>query len=143
MARFTLSISISPPESEVFTRLCGSARPYHRHCCRPNPSDPEMQRTASLRGVLAAAAAIILAEPGPTPIIHRDARADSIPVRLHSLQVHFKEVILIAVVLKEIMESLRGVTRERRRANSVLEHEIEKSVVVIVPPSRYLMRRSW
>ena len=102
-----------------------------------------MQRTAALRGVLASAAAIILPEPHPTPIIHSYARADSIPVGLHSLLVHLKEVVLIAVVLKEIMESLRGVPRKCRRANSVLQHEIEKSVVVIVPPSRSLVRGSW
>ena len=99
-----------------------------------------MQRTAALRGVLAPSSAIILPESHPTPIIHRDARTDSIPVRLHSLQVHLNEVVLIAVVLKKKMEPLRTIAIQCGRADSVLQHEIEKSVVVIISPGRDLVR---
>jgi hypothetical protein len=68
-----------------------------------------MQRTAALRGVLAPSSAIILPESYSTPMIHRDARTDSIPVRLHSLQVYLNEVVRIAVVLKKKMEPLRTI----------------------------------
>src|SRR5216117_3472292 len=101
-----------------------------------------MQRTAALRGVLASAAAIILPEPHPTAIIHSYTRADSIPVGLHTLQVNLNETIQIAVVFEEIMKSLRSVARECRRANSVLQHEIEEPVVVIISPSRTLVSGS-
>src|ERR1043166_4198030 len=85
-------------------RINRPARPYHSHCCRPVVSDAEMQRTTTLRGVFAPSSAIILPESHSTPIIHRDARTDSIPVGLHSLPVHLDETVLIAVVLKEKME---------------------------------------
>src|SRR5439155_8015930 len=39
------------------------------------------------------------------------------------------------------MESLSSFPSNFRRASSVLQHEIEKSIVVIIPPGRDLVRR--
>src|SRR5215471_6320470 len=99
-----------------------------------------MQRTATLRGILAAASTIILPEAHPSPINQRNACANPIPVRLHPLQVHLDETVPVSVVLKEEMESLCTISVNGRRANSVLQNEIEKSVVVIISPSRDFVR---
>ena len=65
-----------------------------------------MQRAASLRLVLAPSAAIILPKRRSTAVIRGDACTNSIPVRLHSLQVDLNVMVRISVVLKEKMEPL-------------------------------------
>src|SRR4051794_12345500 len=101
-----------------------------------------MQRAAALRSVLASSSAIVFQESHSRSVMQRNARADSIPVGLHTLQVNLKKAIPIPIVLKKKMEPLRSISINGRRANSVLQRKIEKPVVVIIAPSRDFVRRS-
>jgi hypothetical protein len=68
-----------------------------------------MQWTAPLRLKLAASATIILPKRRFTEMSHGYACTNSVPIRLHSLQVHLDVMVRIAVVLKQKMEPLRAV----------------------------------
>src|SRR5262245_44127855 len=93
-----------------------------------------MQRFASLGGVLAAASAVILAERFAPGVSDGHVCADPIAVGLDALQFHLDKMVGVSVILKEVMVSYRSFPCHFRRRYAILDDQVEKTIVVIIPP---------
>ena len=104
-------------------------------------TDPEMQRLAALGSGPTAAAAVILAEGFPPGVSDGHACANPIAVGLDALQFQLDKMIGVSVIFKEVMVSYRSFHRHFRRRYAVLDDQVEKTIVVIIPPGRKFVGR--
>src|SRR4029077_16625767 len=99
-----------------------------------------MQWLASLRTPLASPTSVVLPEAHPCGGGYGYARADSALIRLHAREVHFDEVVVVADVLKEPVQSFCTHIAVPFAAEPVLHDDVEKSVVVVIRPRRDLVQ---
>src|SRR6266480_6168765 len=96
-----------------------------------------MQRLATLRVKLASATSIILPKAHPSCVCHGHTRADATPIGLHASAFNLNEMIIIAGIAKEPMQSELGVACVSALAPaSILQDQIKKTIVVIIGPCR-------
>src|SRR5262245_4242431 len=99
-----------------------------------------MQRLTSLGTPLASSTSVILPEAHPCTGRYGYPRADPLAVGLHAREVHLDEMIAVPNVLQQPVEACRADAPAPFGADSVLHDDIEKSVVVIIPPGSDLVQ---
>ena len=113
-----------------------STWPYNLDVCGCCLTDTEMQRLAALRPKLPSAASIILPKAHPSSVCHGNTRADPAPIRLHASQFDLNEMITVAGIAKETMQSKRGASLSALWPASILQDEIKKTIIVVIGPCR-------